>query len=150
MLDVPPLSQRREDVPALFMQKAAEQKKLSAAGERRLLTDKMQEILQSYAWPGNLAELERSVYRYLAALEQAVHPTPRAKSILLVRAIGEEELLHNFVEEHTVLHEPPDSTTLVQYQEAVATLKELYHMSNEQVARALEISRVTLWRYLNA
>ncbi len=149
VLDVPPLSQRREDVPALFMQKAAEQKKLSAAGERRLLTEKMQQILQSYAWPGNLAELERSVYRYLAGMEQAVHPTPRAKSILLVQAIGEEELLRNFVEEHPVLHAPPDSTTLTQYQEAVETLKELYSVSNEQIARAMGISRVTLWRYLN-
>ncbi len=150
MLDVPPLSQRREDVAALFVQKAAARKQLSAAGQRRLLTDKMRQILQSYTWPGNLAELERAVCRYLASLDQAAHPTPRAKGILLVQAIGEEELLRSFVDEHPVLHTPPDSTTLAQYQEAVETLKELYYVSNEQVARALQISRVTLWRYLNA
>lgn len=133
------------------MQKAAEQKKLSAEGERRLLTDKMQEIITVVCLAGKPGGAGAKRISVSGRPEQAVHPTPRAKSILLVRAIGEEELLHNFVEEHPVLHEPPDSTTLMQYQEAVATLKELYHMSNERLQRALEIcQRDTLGRYLNA
>jgi two-component system response regulator HupR/HoxA len=61
-LRVPPLRERREDIPELvlaFATAAARQ-----AGKRILgVSRRALELLQSYAWPGNIRELENEVRR---------------------------------------------------------------------------------------
>jgi DNA-binding NtrC family response regulator len=61
-LELPPLRQRREDIPLLaesFLQQIAR----ARGEERKTLTPEAAEQLQSYSWPGNVRELENAVER---------------------------------------------------------------------------------------
>ena len=61
-IHLPPLRQRRDDVPLLadhFLHRAAEQR---GEAPKRISTEAL-EILQSYAWPGNVRELENALER---------------------------------------------------------------------------------------
>ena len=63
-IQVPPLRQRREEIPILlryFMQNLAKRYGLS----RRTFSDGVLDACQSHSWPGNLRELEGFVKRYL-------------------------------------------------------------------------------------
>ena len=64
-IHLPPLRQRREDIPLLvdfFLQKYSRQMELS---NRQISTEAMR-MLESYDWPGNVRELENLVERALA------------------------------------------------------------------------------------
>jgi len=61
-IDVPPLRQRREDVPLLvehFLDAAA----LRLSRPRATLASETQELLTNYHWPGNVRELENLITR---------------------------------------------------------------------------------------
>ncbi|MDP9176171.1 MAG: sigma-54 dependent transcriptional regulator [Gemmatimonadota bacterium] len=61
-IDIPPLRERREDIPALaeaFLQQIA----LARAEEPKTLNEEAAAQLQSYSWPGNVRELENAVER---------------------------------------------------------------------------------------
>jgi len=65
-VQVPPLRQRRDEVPSLlrhFMHRLARHYGLTA----RTFSPAVLEACQSYSWPGNLRELENFVKRYLMA-----------------------------------------------------------------------------------
>jgi DNA-binding NtrC family response regulator len=67
-LHLPPLRERRDDIPLLvdsFLHKAAEARQESL----KRVSDAALEVLRSFAWPGNVRELEN-------ALERAVILTP--------------------------------------------------------------------------
>ena len=68
---VPPLRERRTDIPALldhFVRRfAAEEKKRIAAIDPRAL-----EVLAAYAWPGNVRQLENAVFRAVVLAESDV------------------------------------------------------------------------------
>jgi DNA-binding NtrC family response regulator len=67
-LHLPPLRDRREDVPLLsraFLQRVASQTR----SEPKVLADSSMQALQEYSWPGNVRELEN-------ALERAIILTP--------------------------------------------------------------------------
>jgi len=61
-IELPPLCERREDIPLLaqhFVERFA-----AEAGKRiRGITPKAMEVLQSYAWPGNIRELRNTIER---------------------------------------------------------------------------------------
>ena len=64
-IQLPPLRQRREDVPLLvdfFLQKYCEEMNLPA---RQISIDAMR-LLEGYDWPGNVRELENMIERILA------------------------------------------------------------------------------------
>jgi transcriptional regulator with PAS, ATPase and Fis domain len=59
---VPPLRERKEDIPYLvdfFLAKIAE----SSSGAKRVLTKRALEKLYDYAWPGNVRELQNEIER---------------------------------------------------------------------------------------
>ncbi|GAC1517080.1 MAG: sigma-54 dependent transcriptional regulator [Gemmatimonadaceae bacterium] len=61
-LHLPPLRDRREDIPLLasyFLERTAAQR----GGEVRLLSDEASEALREYNWPGNVRELENALER---------------------------------------------------------------------------------------
>jgi len=66
-LDLPPLSQRREDIP-LFAKYYLDEFNKSMGRRIDRITDAAMEKLKSYKWPGNLRELKNAVERaYLLA-----------------------------------------------------------------------------------
>ena len=61
-LHVPPLRQRKEDIPALaddFLKKFSRETNKRFAG----FTETAMELMLSYSWPGNVRELENAVER---------------------------------------------------------------------------------------
>jgi len=61
-LDLPPLRQRREDIPLLvqhFLQKYSDENELP---RRRISTEALRPLV-SYSWPGNVRELENTIER---------------------------------------------------------------------------------------
>jgi two-component system nitrogen regulation response regulator NtrX len=63
-LHVPPLSQRREDIP-LFVEHFLKQLSASAGLAMRGLTPEAMAILQAASWPGNVRELKNTIERIL-------------------------------------------------------------------------------------
>ncbi|MFY9648080.1 MAG: sigma-54 dependent transcriptional regulator, partial [Terriglobales bacterium] len=61
-IDLPPLRQRREDIPLLvhhFLRKYSEENELP---KRRIATEALRPLV-SYSWPGNVRELENTIER---------------------------------------------------------------------------------------
>lgn len=68
-IDLPPLRQRREDIPALaefFIKKFSKEMGL----EQRDITMEVLHDLENYHWPGNVRELENTIERILALSSQ--------------------------------------------------------------------------------
>lgn len=68
-LDIPPLRDRREDIPLLaahFIQELNTQMGTSIIG----MSDEVQEVLLSYAWPGNIRELRNTMERAMTFAER--------------------------------------------------------------------------------
>ncbi len=66
---VPPLRERRQDIALLldhFLDKVSKE-----YGRRFYLTQKSLEVLQDYAWPGNVREMENLVERLCIVVEGA-------------------------------------------------------------------------------
>ncbi len=63
-LRIPPLRERREDIPLLlahFMERCSR-----ASGHEKVLTDEAVKVLLAYDWPGNVRELENCLERSFA------------------------------------------------------------------------------------
>lgn len=83
-LRVPPLRERKEDIPLLaefFLGKASES---SGDGEKRMLTKRALEKLYDYPWPGNVRELQNEMERLvvLAGQETKILPEMLSPKIL--------------------------------------------------------------------
>lgn len=66
-IDMPPLRQRKEDIPQLaryFLQRYAERNRKAVQG----FTPQAMDLLIHYAWPGNIRELENAVERAVVLL----------------------------------------------------------------------------------
>jgi DNA-binding NtrC family response regulator len=76
-IEIPPLRERREDIPALvehFLQKHAQR-----TGRRiERIEDEAQRLLREYDWPGNVRELENAIER---AVVLSASPVVRAAEI---------------------------------------------------------------------
>jgi DNA-binding NtrC family response regulator len=88
-LSVPPLRERREDVPALvesFMRTFARETGKAVHG----ITVKALRALMEYAWPGNVRELEHEVRRlvYLCPAGQAIDSAMISPHVLAAAAPG--------------------------------------------------------------
>ncbi|MCX6922112.1 MAG: hydrogenase, partial [Verrucomicrobia bacterium] len=70
-IEVPPLRERREDIPILaahFLQQSARRLRLPVPR----FTDSQARLLQSYDWPGNVRELQNAVERALILVQKGV------------------------------------------------------------------------------
>jgi Nif-specific regulatory protein len=84
-LRLPPLRERREDIPLLaahFLERYGREFGKPAAG----FSQQAMEVLQSYKWPGNVRELENEVQRLVIQLEpnefvQPEHLSPRIRQV---------------------------------------------------------------------
>lgn len=133
-INLPPLRERKEDIPFLadhFMKKHSRELR----GKEARLTDAAVEKLMSYHWPGNVRELENVIERSLvlgsgefldaAEIKLDTNPQPRAASS------GAPVL--------------PDGMTLDQLeQEIIRDALERSHGNKSQAARLLGITRNAL------
>jgi DNA-binding NtrC family response regulator len=131
IITVPPLRDRREDIPPLvhaFMTRAAGRMKKDV---RSVSADAMS-ALMNYRWPGNVRELEH-------AIERAV-----------ILANGPSIRVRELPPEVTQKTQPrsADDTLDLQEQERIAIERALERFggNRRKAAEALRISTVTLWR----
>jgi len=88
-IDLPPLRERREDIPLLVQSFLAEFNRTNAKGIRAVDQDAMY-ILEHYPWPGNIRELRNVIERAtILAESEFIEPRHLPPSLL---ARGEESL----------------------------------------------------------
>lgn len=136
-IELPPLRERREDIPSLvraFLPLDASQEEASPlCPEPRVMR-----ALSTLDWPGNVAQL-RTVVESIAATAHATHPhlegvTPEVKSVAAVWAETDGR--------------SPDATLAAVEKEAVLAAIRLYGGNRTRAAQALGISVRTLQRKL--
>jgi two-component system response regulator HydG len=128
---LPPLRQRREDIPLLaehFLRKHGDCRREGVRG----FTQEAMDVLQKHDWPGNVRELENAIERAIV-LVQGDRITPA-------------DLLY-----YGVLTKPdaggggPTSLTAIE-KEHIAKVLRRHGGNRTAAAKALEIDRKTLWR----
>jgi transcriptional regulator with PAS, ATPase and Fis domain len=85
-LTIPPLRERRDEIPALvhhFVARAAQE---FGKGRMRVSEDTMEQLLL-YAWPGNIRQLNNELRRMVALAEQDSTLQPAALSKEILRAM---------------------------------------------------------------
>lgn len=131
VITVPPLRERREDIPPLvhdFLRRAAARVKKDV----KTVSAEAMTALMNYRWPGNVRELEH-------AIERAVI-VARGDSIK-IRELPPE------VSQKTRLRASDDSLDLQAQERAmIERALERFRGNRRQAADALKISTVTLWR----
>jgi transcriptional regulator with PAS, ATPase and Fis domain len=150
-LRVPPLRERREDIPVLAAHF------LARRGSRHTLSQEVMQVLLSYDWPGNVRELENGIERMVAmnsgpVLHTADLPTALQTSLLASRA---EDLALKAVACADQRPAPgPNSNPLnvvpLAETEKQAILKALHQTAGDRAraAQLLGIGRTTLYRKL--
>jgi two-component system response regulator HydG len=132
---LPPLRERREDIPALaehFLQRAA-----AKLGRELRLSPQALERLLRYPWPGNVRELENAIQRAaILTRNPTVEPDDLPPHVTAGLQLGPSPAL-------------PGQVTLADA-ERIHILQTLERCgrSHSVTAEALGISRTTLWRKL--
>lgn len=132
VITVPPLRERREDIPRLvhdFVRRAAAQVKKDVTS----VSAEAMTALMNYSWPGNVRELEH-------AIERAVIVASGAS--IRVRELPPE------VRQQNRQPPPPDDSLDLHAQERAMIQRALerFRGNRRDTAEALKISTVTLWR----
>jgi len=139
-LDLPPLRQRIEDIPALvdlFAMNASEQINVNCP---QFSQDAI-ELLKEFTWPGNIRQLQNVIFRTLALTDKVT--------------INGQDLCFNTSSEKilTTQANRQDTSTLEQAVEAFETelLTELYpqYPSTRKLAKRLAVSHAKISRKLN-
>ena len=131
---LPPLRDRREDIPALvheFVRHAAERLQKAVAG----ISPAAMTALLNYGWPGNVRELE--------------HAIERAVILARGRTLGLEDLPPEIVEARDAPSRPGADLRLASHTRAmVVEALRRTGGSRKEAASALGVSTVTLWRMM--
>ncbi len=137
-IHIPPLSQRREDIPVLCNYLL---KKLAPARDVEIPQDEMERLMQ-YEWPGNVRELRNVIERALILQQgRVLRPSELLKDPSIKVVTGTED--------RTPVEDPPMSLREVEEQHIRKVLT-LYSNNLSRTARALGISLSTLKRKLKA
>ena len=132
---LPPLRERREDIPALaehFMTRAGAR----LGRDIRLAAETVERLLR-YPWPGNVRELENAVERAaILARGDTVTPEDLPPHVAAGLNLGPSPAL-------------PRQTTLAETErDHILTTLERFGRNHSAAAEALGIGRTTLWRKL--
>ena len=143
-LDVPPLRERKEDIPLLA------QRLLERSGYRLSpLPESFAPALQEYDWPGNIRELDALLQRYALLLGTREHDFALWMQILQELRMRQQELMPRDAADAGA--NASGEGTLRERMERVeaAILRETLRRfggSRKKVATALDLSLNTLWR----
>ena len=144
-LIIPPLRDRKEDIPLLINHYLAPRTNLKFSSEQL-------SMLQQYDWPGNVRELYNFLDRFFA-MQFTGADLDSVFSNLFDELIHKS--LHASISEH-VNHTSADPNHLlvpigsmhVIEQTVIRALLEKYHGDKREVEKTLDISSTTLWRRL--
>ncbi len=141
-IEVPPLRQRREDIPPLaeyLLNRVTTQH-----GLVRRISPQAMRLLLDYPWPGNVRELSNAMeYTVAVAKRETILPEDLPEEIRssppTSRQIAIEREARSSPDALSSL--PPSS----EYEQLLAAL-EAHHWNRSETAQALGLSRSTLWR----
>jgi len=134
-LFLPRLTERGEDLPMLIWHFL---EKLNASSERQVkyITDEAWRAMTNYSWPGNVRELGNVLeYAHAVGDGDCIEYEDLNPDLYALNKAGYKDLQSGVVSRS-------DSDDL-------GTLLARYHGNKTQVAKALGISRTTLWRRIN-
>ena len=137
-IDVPPLRQRKEDIPLLIRHFL---KKLNQKRNKRIggLSPSAEALLHQYAYPGNVRELENVLeYATIVCKGFLIEPQHLPAYLLKKQPVVSSESSPKLA---------PFDLRQVQKEDILQALRE-HQWNREAAARALGISRTTLWRKL--
>ncbi len=139
-LEVPPLRDRLEDVPALFRMISA---RFLGGKNEAVLSPASLARLRRHTWPGNVRELEGVVKRLVAGIRSMPLVPPDAVEKMVVEEIapgerGEARPLTTV----TVAAGPLDEMVM----DIIDQFDRAYSGNRSEIARRLGISRTTLWK----
>jgi two-component system, NtrC family, response regulator HydG len=132
---LPPLRERREDLPALA-EYFASRSAARLGREIRLAPETVERLLR-YPWPGNVRELENAIERaVILARGDTVTPEDLPPHVAAGLNLGPSPAL-------------PKQTSLAEAERShILTTLERYGRNHSAAAEALGIGRTTLWRKL--
>jgi hydrogenase-4 transcriptional activator len=149
-IQVPPLRQRREEIPALINHYLNQYQRESAKSDIRL-SEETVDLMVVYDWPGNVRQLCNEMRRIVTYSESATIVTPEGLSSEIVRASRDLESVPSISRKQS----PPvevstDSTTLGQAVEELERrmIQDALRRSSGNIARAakdLGLSRKGLY-----
>ena len=131
VITVPPLRDRREDVPALaheFVRRAAVRVKKDV----KTISPDAMTALMTYRWPGNVRELE--------------HAIERAVIVAAGTSIKVRELPPEISQKPRARHADDSLDLRAQERALIERALDRFRGNRKQAAEALNISTVTLWR----
>ncbi|MGK0186616.1 MAG: DNA-binding NtrC family response regulator [Verrucomicrobiales bacterium] len=143
-IDIPPLRSRREDIPPLAAHFLSGHAKMSGTPVKEIDKYAMK-LLDSYGWPGNVAELQNTIERACAfAEDNRIRPVDLPPKITQKVEISDEE-------NEAVKHTLPIGTKLAEFikkQERMFIRETLKYNegSREKTASMLGVSIATLYR----
>jgi DNA-binding NtrC family response regulator len=131
VIEVPPLRERREDIPSLvydFMRQASARMKKDVTS----VSAEAMAALLAYRWPGNVRELEHAIDRAIILAEGSrIERRQLPPEIIRKPRSGADDTTLDLQERERV---------------AIARALERFRGNRRQAADALKISTVTLWR----
>lgn len=133
-LDLPPLRERNSDAPNLLL------RFLNARAPKRQwqLSTELKTHLEHYPWPGNVRELE-NLSQYLVAMS--------ANDLLTINDLN-NEIRHYQANTSTIKKtEQPLEDLATMDRSVLMQLLEQHNYNRSELARALNVSRMTLWRH---
>jgi two-component system response regulator HydG len=138
-LRIPPLRERREDIPLLiahFMERASR-----ASGQEKILSDEALKVMLAYDWPGNVRELENCLERTCAFTSGVLIHVPDLPSAIARIAITSADDINRNISNRIV------PMAQLEKQSILSAIAEL-NGDKLQAARLLGIGKTTLYRKL--
>jgi len=131
-MTIPPLRQRREDVP-LLVKHFLNELQLNVSRKPKALTERVMEFFMNYEWPGNVRELKNALHY--------------AATISLKDSIDMADLPPGFVK-----HEAPELTGNIREKmekELILSILQKAEYNKKRAAELLNMSRKTLYNKLD-
>jgi len=144
-IEVPPLRDRREDIPQLALSLL---KRIS--GQRGLvhrISPQAMRALLDYSWPGNVRELANVVeYAVAVARMETILPEDLPEEIRLFAERNVAVQIASLQPAYAITRDSGQISTLLDDAQSLREVLEKHHWRRADTAKALGWSRSTLWR----
>jgi two-component system, NtrC family, response regulator PilR len=109
---LPPLRQRKEDIPLLVDHFIAKFSSQLGVAQKRISADAMR-LIEKYHWPGNVRELENVIERMIAL---------EASDVLTTKSLPEHVLLGGAIPDIATFDLPPEGISLQDHLESIGKI----------------------------